>query len=137
MSKELKITKTKTEITQKEYERKRKKFQKEFNKAMSGVYSFAEFLMSNTDVIEEFNVNSRNGFCRGYINTNDDKSWDLCYGFRDLNAFKQSSETNVTNECERLERLLKYGFHNCFSNTKCTTTIIHRKLGKFEDYREE
>ena len=137
MQKELKITKTKTKITQKEYERKRKEFQKEFNKAMSGVYSFAEFLMDNIDVIEEFDVNSRNGFCHGYINTNDNESWDLRYGFRNSNKFTQSSEINVTNEYERLERLIKYGFHNCFSNTKCTTTVIHKKLGKFEDYREE
>ena len=137
MPKDLAIIKTKAKITQKEFERKRKEFQKNFNKSMSGVYSFAEFLMSNIDVIKEFDVDSQDGFCHGYINTNSGESWDLKYGFRNFNEFKQHSETNVTNECERLERLLKYGFHNCFSNTKCTTTVTHKEFGKFEDYREK
>ena len=137
MPKELKVTKTKSKTKQDKYERERKAFQKKFNKSMSGVYSFAEFLMSNVNVIEEFRVDSREGYCHGYINTNSGTSWDLKYGFRNFNEFKQYDETNVTNECERLERLLKYGFHNCFSNTNCNTMVIHRELGKFEDYRKE
>ena len=137
MPKELKVTKTKSKTKQNEYEREHKAFQKEFNEAMSSVYSFAEFLMDNTDVIKEFDVDSQDGFCHGYIDTNSGESWNLRYGFRDFNEFKQYEETNVTNECERLERLLKYGFHDCFSNTKCTTTVIHGELGKFEDYRRE
>ena len=134
---EQKIAEAKAKAEQRERERKRKAFQKEFDEAMSGVYSFAEFLMSNTDVIKEFDADSQDGFCHGYINTNSGESWDLRYGFRNFNEFKQYSETNVTNECERLERLLKYGFHNCFSNTNCNTMVIHRELGKFEDYRKE
>ena len=134
---EQKIAEAKAKAEQRELERKRKAFQKEFDEAMSGVYSFAEFLMSNTDVIKEFDADSQDGFCHGYINTNSGESWDLRYGFRNFNEFKQYSETNVTNECERLERLLKYGFHNCFSNTNCNTMVIHRELGKFEDYRKE
>ena len=137
MPKELANTKTKVKITQKEFERKHKEFQKKFNKSMRGVHSFAEFLMSNVNVIEKFCVDSREGYCYGYINTNSGTSWDLRYGFRNFNEFKQYYETNVTNEYERLERLIKYGFHNCFSNTKCTTTIKHRELGNFEDYRDE
>ena len=134
---EQKIAEAKERAEQRERERKRKAFQKEFDEAMSGVYSFAEFLMDNTDVIKEFDADSQDGFCHGYINTNSGESWDLRYGFRNFNEFKQYSETNVTNECERLERLLKYGFHNCFSNTNCNTMVIHRELGKFEDYRKE
>ena len=134
---EERIAEAKARAEQRERERKRKAFQKEFNEAMSGLYSFAEFLMDNTDVIKEFDVDSQDGFCHGCINTNSGESWDLRYGFRNFNEFKQYSETNVTNECERLERLLEYGFHNCFSNTNCNTMVIHRELGKFEDYRKE
>ena len=134
---EERIAEAKARAEQREFARKRKAFQKEFDEAMSGVYSFAEFLMSNTDVIKEFDADSQDGFCHGYINTNSGESWDLRYGFRNFNKFEQYSETNVTNECERLERLLKYGFHNCFSNTNCNTMVIHRELGKFEDYRKE
>lgn len=114
---------------------KREEFHCEFKRAMVGVYSFATFLMDNIDVIEEFDADSATGYCHGYRNENG--SYNLRYGFLSCNRFEQYSEDDVTNEEERLERLLKYGFPGCFDNTHCTTTVIHDELGRFEDYRRE
>ena len=132
---EERIAEAKAKAELKEEKRKREEFHCEFKRAMVGVYSFATFLMDNVDVIKEFDADSDSGYCHGYRNENG--SYDLQYGFRSHNSFKQYSEKDVDNGEERLERLLKYGFHGCFDNTHCTTTVRHDELGRFEDYRKE